>query len=151
MLASREVATYHALPRPKMDEEAQVMLPAAPASSKMSKWMVRGVTGFLALGALATVCYLKFSPGSFGQADVLASQMKMMDYYPPCPTGSMHQCPQSWKSAGNPGVVGGLHLLCLKLWAKVALTQTMPPGLGKIETQTSRTTKAVRSSNQRPK
>lgn len=113
MLGSREVATYHALPRPKMDEEAQVMLPAEPPSSKMSKWMVRGVSGFLALGALATVCYLKFSPGSFGQADVLASQMKMkMAEYPACPVDTEHQCPQSWKSVGNPGVVGVQGCMC---------------------------------------
>lgn len=30
---------------------------------------------------------------------VMASEMKMSNYYyPPCPTGTFHQCPETWDS-----------------------------------------------------
>ena len=49
MMSCRETATYHALPRPRIDEEAQVELAQAelaqieePTEPKASKWLFRG-------------------------------------------------------------------------------------------------------------
>ena len=46
MMSCREAATYHALPRPRIDEEAQVELAQAEFGQieepKASKWLFRG-------------------------------------------------------------------------------------------------------------
>ena len=71
---SLEATTYD--PLRKMDEEAQVELAVDATSGKMSKWVFRGISGFLVLGAVAMVCFLKFSPSPQKQADILALQGK---------------------------------------------------------------------------
>ena len=76
---SLEAAAYD--PLRKMDEEAQVEAVDA-TSGKMSKWLFRGISGFLVLGAVATVCILKFSPSPQKQADILALQGKSPYMFP---------------------------------------------------------------------
>jgi len=99
MFRQSEVATYRALPRPRVDEEAQVEMPVV----QKTNWIFRGISGSLVFAAVATVCFFKFSGPSAPGANLLASQMKMSIHYPACPAGTMHQCPSSWNSANNAG------------------------------------------------
>ncbi len=105
MFGQGEVATYRALPRPRMDEEAQVEMPVV----QKTNWIFRGISGSLVFAAVATVCFLKFTPSDPSTtpsgANLLASQLKMSIQYPACPAGTMHQCPSSWNSANNAGQV----------------------------------------------
>lgn len=75
--------------------------PEAPAPEKAEapkSWSFRLVSGLILSAAVALLCVGKLWPLSGAQdADVSASQMKMGNYfYPPCPTGTFHQCPEHW-------------------------------------------------------
>jgi len=93
------MAIYSPLTPDTPDPEAPQAVDKPEASQH---WPLRTLSGILAIFGVATLCFWKLqlaAEAKVQKANVMASEMKMSNYYyPPCPTGTYHQCPETWDS-----------------------------------------------------
>jgi len=94
------MAIYSPLTPDTPDPEAPPQAVDKPEASQ--HWPLRTLSGILAIFGVATLCFWKLqlaAEAKVQKANVMASEMKMSNYYyPPCPTGTFHQCPETWDS-----------------------------------------------------
>eukprot|EP00434_Breviolum_minutum_P006938 symbB.v1.2.006124.t1/scaffold364.1/size219240/21 len=99
-LPTQEMAIYSPLTPDTPDPEAPPQAVDKPEASQ--HWPLRTLSGILAIFGVATLCFWKLqlaAEAKVQKANVMASEMKMSNYYyPPCPTGTFHQCPETWDS-----------------------------------------------------